>query len=396
MLQLLVGLAPVADRSDPRYVGCPVRRSIVAHSPACVAIVAAVAGCSSPDHDALAARDWPSSGGAAGADAAASEAAGPKADAPRDAPRDVPTDTFPEAWPEVGEGGIYPDGPSVLTFLNGLADAPAIRVCFHARSGGASFAPLPVAPLPDAATGLVYAHAFRAASPPGGIDLASADVRPVVYSGDMSAIGALDCVSLATPAAGLVATSLPVLPAGTLNKGRSVLLVAAGCVGGSGHDDAAAVSACGQGYTSTTPTATLLVATMTRAPVDGHISMQAFAGSLPSQALTLEHITPDAFASTIAYDVAVGTISPKPPHTNLSEALLGPQPAENRLRVSEKGQIVPVASVKLADALALGDLALGDFVNGRAYTAVWVGARPGLAPGKWWTGFAIALVRSDP
>ena len=75
---------------------------------------------------------------------------------------------------------------------------------------------------------------------------------------------------------------------------------------------------------------------------------------------------------------------------------LGGNPAEGRLNIYEKYQTTPTTYALLPDALERGGLTLADFVDGRNYTVVWVGTKPGASPGTWWSPFALLVVRSDP
>jgi hypothetical protein len=255
--------------------------------------------------------------------------------------------------------------------------------------------PLDVAPLPEDAAGLGYARALVRSDLPG-IDLAAQDIRPVAFSGDLAAIGGLQCDELESPPKGVTRSVLQILPAGSLSAGRSVLIVLAGCVGGEGHETSVAELVCGKGYTSSKPTAGLLVASMARAPVADRIGLQAFGGSLAAGTLTLRHVSSELFSNDLALDVPPGVISPKPPSTDLSVQTLGANPAEGRLNIYEKYQSVPTTYALLPDALARGGLTLTDLVDGRNYTVVWVGTRPGASPGTWWAPFTLLVVRSDP
>jgi hypothetical protein len=364
-------------------------RLLLAH--ACAVLALAAGGCMSSDHDALAARpegrDAAAGSGGSGTDGSVAP------DATVDEPSVLPEGAVAEAADDAEETGVIPDGPSVLTLVNGLADAPAVRVCFHAGSG-TSFAPLPVAPLPDSPAGLPFATALVRFELPGGVELASQDVLPVVYSGELQDLGA--CDTLQPPPPGVLATAMQVIPAGTLVAGRSVLAVLAGCVGGPGHDSYAVDFVCGKGYSLSTPNAKMLVATMARAPVAERIGLQAFGGSLAATTLGLRHATAEQFIADIAYDVNPGTIAPKPPSVDLTEQTLGADPAEGKLSVYQKYSSSPAATVTLGEALERGGLQPADFVNGRNFTAIWVGAREAVAPGPWWKPFTLLVVRSDP
>lgn len=366
---------------------------VASHALAAVGLVA-LAACAGPDHAALAAYDHsPGSGGQGGTsgnsgadgaavgDAMAGEAGSDEGQAGADG-RD-------------GDPGLAPDGPSVLTLVNGLVDAPAVRVCFHSGSAG-TFAPLAVQPLPTDPAGLGFAKSLSCSSLPGGIDLTTTDVRPVVYAGDLAAMATLTCDALNPLPNGVRETPLQVLPAGTLASQRSVLVVLAGCVGGPGHDDSVGQTVCGSGYSSNTPNATLLAGTMTRAPVIGSISIQAFAGSLAAPPLSLRHLNSEAFITLVLPEVPVGAILPRPPDSSLSQQRLGNSPEAGVFELYPNGYTVPTASFALGDVLAQDGMTVSDFADGRNFTVVWVGGPPGSVGGSWWQPFRMLVVRSDP
>ena len=366
-------------------------RRIVAQAGLLVGLFAAE-GCQSSNHDALVARpEGPDAGGSGGY--ALDGAAGK--DSASEEPEGATDTGVDDSSDDADDTGVTPDGPSRLTIVNGLADSGAIRVCFHSGNG-AALSPLAVAPSPEDATGLVFAHGMVLDGLPGGVDLATQDVRVVAYAGDMAALGSKTCDALDPAPPGVVEASLQVIPAGSLVAGRSVLLVVAGCAGGVGHEGAGIDQACGKGYSLTKPNATLLVATMTRAPDADRIGLQAFGGSIAAQSLSLRYTTSEQFATDLSQDVVPGEIAPKPPTVVLTGQSLGFKPEEGKLDVMEKGQSAVAASALLGEALSRGSLGLGDFVNGRNYTIVWVGAREGTAPGAWWMPFTMLVIRSDP
>ena len=358
---------------------------IVAQATAAVCLLC-LAACSGSNHDILAVRET-GVAGAAGAplDASVQEA---DLDAPGDQGTELPQDVSKES-------ATPPDGASVFTFVHGLVDVRAVRVCFEVHRDGASFMPA-VAPVPDSPTGLPFAHSFAGASLAGGVDLKSDDVTLVALYGDMDALSGHSCDQLSPPPSGVDALKLATLPAGTLEHQRSVLMVASGCVGGATHTDPSADNLCGSGYSPTTPTAQLLVATMMRSPVAGAIGMQAFGAVLSSPPVSLRFVNAASFTTPLAYGVPTGVIAPQPPSTTLSRSTVDPSPQGDTLQINDPSGSTPVAIIPLVDALQRGGLAEGDLQDGRNYTAVWVGARAGGAAGPWWQSFTISIVRSDP
>jgi hypothetical protein len=374
----------VALGARPRY-GFGVSGPIVAQATAAVCLLC-LAACSSPNHDILAVRDRTDAG------AAGAARDGSVHDADLDAPADQGTQPPDDASKE---SAAPPDGPSVFTFVHGLVDVRAVRVCFEVHRDGGNVMPA-VVPVPDSPSGLPFGHSFAGAALAGGIDLQSDDVTLVVLSGDMDAMSGHSCDQLSSPPSGVSALRIATLPAGTLAHQRSVLMVAAGCVGGATHDDPSSDNICGSGYSPTTPSAQLLVATMMRSPVADAIGMQAFGAVLGSPQLSLRFLNAASFTVTLAYGVPTGVIAPKPPSTSLTRSTVDPSPQGDTLQINDPSGSTPVATIPLLEALKRGGLAESEFVDGRNYTAVWVGARAGVPAGPWWQSFAITIVRSDP
>lgn len=350
------------------------------------------ASCQSTDHETLAARDWDSGiiGEAGGKDAAkdASEEADGFA---LDAEQADGDDASDAPWAEEAGSG---DGPSRLTFVHGLADATAVRLCFHARSGNA-FVPMAGDPIPPQSEGLAFARSLVLETLPEGLDPATQDLRVVVYAGDLAAASGKSCADLASPPAGLRALPMPVFPAGTLSSGRSWLAVLSGCMGGAGHQATAQEYACGTGYTPDNPNAMLMMAKMTRAPVAGSIGVQVFGGSLASQSILVRFLTVEQGTTDLATSVGQGELEPKAPDTQLAVQSLGSSPGAATIDAYEQYQSTPV-STPLAEALQRGGLSVEDFADGRNYTFVFVGAKAGTGAGVWWQPFTMLAVRSDP
>ena len=353
----------------------------------------ASAGCAGGDHDALAARDA-ATGGSAGAGGSIVDAASESSDAPV---TDADDEEAGEAdAPQLLDSSFGPDGPSVFTFVHGVVDASHLRVCFHAFTGG-QFEALDVAPLPDEPLGLPFAESFTGSTLPGSIDLATTDVRPVVYVGELGSIAGRRCTQLATPPADVQKVPLAVIPAGTLAMQRSVLMVVAGCVGGVDHVDSYQESICGKGYVSDKPTIRLLLASVDRATESSAIGLQVFIGSLSSGSFKVDHLAAmPSQTNTLASSAMTGALEPRPPTFALSESSLGTDIGKNTFRVFVDQSAEPGRIAYLPDALARGGLVQGDFVNGANFTVVLVGPRPDVPEGAWWRSPELTVVSNDP
>lgn len=351
---------------------------------------AAFAGCSGADHDALAARDA-STGGSGGATIV--EAGRPDGDAAQADAQDEDAGVQPDA--PAPDSSFVPDGPSVFTLLNGIPNARAIRVCFEAETGD-GFEPTGGEPLPTDPAGLAYGRSLSSDTVPG-VDLEAQSVRPVVFSGELQLIDGESCEELQSPPAGVGRTELQVIPAGTLARGRSVLLVAAGCVDTSEPDPENAADVCGGDFTGPDGNATLLVASMERTPVGDAMGLQVFAGSVASGPLTVDQLTAfPAMSTVLVSKIETGEIAPRPPSDDLSVGDLGTSVEENTLRVFGDTASEPVVVVPLADALERGGLSIDSLEDGRNYTVVFYGPRPSLEAGSWFKAFSVTVVASDP
>lgn len=339
------------------------------------------AACSGADHDALAARDASAGSGGSIIEAGTNEAgedAHPTTDAPgEDAP---PADS-----------SFVPDGPSVFTFVNGMPNARAIRVCFE-RETTSGFEPMNTPPLPDDPSGLRYGWSFTASSLTG-IDLGTTAVRPVVYGDELNLMEGRSCDEL-DGVAGLGRAELQVISAGTLDRGRSVLMVAAGCFAEPLVSDGTEV--CGPGFVSSQPNAALLVASMERAPL-GTMGMQVFGGSLATEKLSVDHVTAfPAMTTSLVRDIAPGQMDPRPPTGDLPVGNLGTSADQNTLRVFSANASEPLVVVPLTEALERGGLSLGSLGDDANFTVVVVGPKAGMAMGDWYQEGLITVVPSAP
>lgn len=391
--------------------------------------LSALASACSGHHDQLAAGGSGGHGGAAGA---ASDAGGSDAsdEQDSDAATDGPADDEPGA-----DADAAPALPSVLTLVNGLADAPAMRFCFATVAGGAEWIPA-TPPFPADPAGLPYASRLALSTFPG-LDLATTTVHPYVIAGDLSLLGSQTCADLlaatpepdsgsgpdaasdaepdsaadaapdgssdaspdaAPPPEGIAIAPLPILPAGTLSAGKSYLLVATGCVGGPAHTASGDTTVCGQAYTPTTPTATLAVVALSRATQAGALGLQAVHASTYPAAANV-HVAPaggNGSSFAIADGIAPGVLAPKTATFSYQRQSFGPSPGDASLVFQDKSSTSPLAGIPLSQALANGGLSDADFQDGASFTFVAVGPHPGAGQGPWWSPFTFVVVPNEP
>ena len=349
-----------------------------------------------------------------------------------------------------------PLGDNVLTLVNGVVDAPSVRLCFARVGDNAETGDFVGSPLPE----LAYA-ASTVLTQIDGLSLVDDVIQPWVIAGELSRIKKLDCqaaVALAqseeakvTPVAaalgdgaqggassggaagdsgaagdgnlagdsgraGMGGTSgtggqagtpekplafptlrarpLAALPAGTVNIGRSILLVLTGCMGGAAYTDHVETSACGPRYTPQAPTLEPVVVKLSRMLGFDKVGLQAVhasqaTGSLDVRASGDEGAVSLVFASSLGF----GSIEPRPADTRFTPFDLGVEKSNYGLQaVDSKGGVA--FQEAWSDTLAASGLATP--VAARTYTAIFLGPDPLLLKAGWWNKSAFTLVDNDP
>lgn len=295
-----------------------------------------------------------------------------------------------------GAGGVEdvpePDGPPVLTIVNGVNDHEAIRICFVPWPDGGDPAPYPA----DTA-GLAFAAASRV--DPATVIPADKDVYLHVLAGDLAKTKDLGCAALTggnTPA-GVVVAPVAVIPASAFTAKRSLLLVPTGCVGGPNHTDPLEKEACGPTYSPETPNPGLLAAAMSRVTAEGALSLQAAHAAQPMPPVDVRLVpgTEAAMPQQVAPSLTAGAVGPFPPFRQLARFEMGSS-TQAQILTFVPGQLVKTSEAPLDAALARGGLTQAEFEDGRAFTLIAVGAQPGIAAGAFWHALTWTVVRSDP
>lgn len=384
------------------------------------------AGCQQSDHDLLAAKD------ASVADRIVVDEAGDVAD--------VSVSDTQEQEPETDVDSSKPidtqfpdDGAFALTIVNGVVNASSIRICFEVSTQlQHDFVPTHAAPVPDIAAGLQYASRCSVLELEG-VETKKHHVLPVMYSGSMGALKDKRCDELRDVPYGVRRSPLTVIDADTLARGRSLLMVVAGCLpderlrpppledaatidGGTDADIDADVDAdadarldatedaeaidpsvvCGPGFTAENGNLRMLLASMDRPHQLDVIGLQVMHGSLASSRATLDVFSEqNGNAQAIVSSLYPGELLPRPPSKDISQHWLGAEPQKNQFRSYLSTDSTVLVSVPLEDALQSGGLSLAKFVDGANYTVVLVGMRP-LVDLPGFGSHRVMVIPSDP
>ena len=348
-------------------------------------------------------------------------------------------------------GGGHPDdeppGTSVLTIVNGVVDAPRLALCFASVDADANVVPFgePLGQAP-----LEYGQSLALREIPGA-DLAHDTLQPLVIAGELELIAGLDCAAAIAQAraeeqlavalegaagsddgvagessslggargeggaagetgaahggtggaapvevrARLRVRGLPAIPSGTLSAGRSLLLVANGCLGGATYHSSASVQYCGTGYSAGTPTVSAVLVSLSRLIAFQRVGMQLVNASLASAPVQLNARPPipstDAGIS-IASGVAAGQVAPRPA-TVLNSVFDYGSARNYRLELSSQG--TAQFSFSWSAALALGGLT--ELADGATYAIVFSGPRGDLpAQPNLWNAPTLTVVAVEP
>lgn len=343
-----------------------------------------------------------------------------------------------------GHADDEPPGRSVLTIVNGVVDAPRVAWCFAQVGVGAS-----VVPLGAASAALDYGHSMVLREVPFA-NLADDTLQAYVIAGDLELISGLDCrasiararleetttlvpsgdlaeggaggqdatfASLGGSAEGgvtgerggsagagepasaarprLRVRGLPAIPAGALSSGRSLVLIANGCLGGRGFSGLKAEQYCGAGYTETEPTVSANLVALSRALRFDRVGLQVVHGSLANLAVDFRSgptLLSEGGWVSIASRVVQGQVAPRPALLNYTASDYG---ATRLYRVEVSATSGVLFSEGWATVLARGGLT--ELSSERTYALVLSGPQGDLpaVPGLWNLP-ALTAIDADP
>lgn len=396
-----------------------------------VVVSACFLSCSS-DHSALKQKDPPATGGSGGTGGG--------------------IDAGPDVELDQGVAGfVEPPGENKLTLLHGVVDAVRVAFCFAKVVDGL---PEPVQGNPIPTAGLPYAGSLSVTQL-AGLDWTKDAVLPIVIAGDLSLVAGKSCsqaISLAQsyaledaggdgaadvgveaavdgssdaaddssidasmvdasggdaadapvdavtelpPPPKLRVGELPVLPAGTLSSGYSLLLAATGCIGGPAFSDPLETYVCGATYTPSSPTLAPVVVPLSRVSTPGALGLQLVNAARAADPIDVSSRHPKGSSIPdidIADGVVFGAVAPRPPLLGYSSSAFGSPLSASFLDVWSQNSSAPFYSSSWKDALG----PLDDAHDGKTYAVVLIGPRPNNTGQKWWNGPRLVVLDNDP
>lgn len=186
--------------------------------------------------------------------------------------------------------------------------------------------------------------------------------------------------------------ALPAFPKGSLTRGRGVLAVITGCLGGSGYTADGAPAICGAAYSPLQPTVSLAVVSPWRAARFDSIGLMLYNASRAAGEVSFESVPPDEIDEPprqLASGVAYGALVPRNISFNYSAADLGFTAGTYSVRVVADSK----ATLELRWSAVQVKSGLESVRDGNSYVAVLIGPRPGIAADEWWNSPAVRLVK---
>lgn len=361
---------------------------------ALLALSFGLGGCTT-DHDALALKPNGGNGGGGAGGSAGVSGTGNVGGQPATGGRPNPD--------------VEPAGDNVLTIVNGIVDAENVRLCFARVIDEGETSELEGDLMPELAYG-----ATEVLPELPGFSFTDDAIEPWVVAGDLSLVEGLDCqaaVELAqaeeakvTPDAeaeppeeleepALRARSVAVLPAGTVDIGRSILLVLSGCIGGTAYTDELETAVCGDDYSPASPTLQPIVVKLSRQHRSDTVGLQALQASVATASLDVRSSGDSGRVSLVfASSVSFGAIEPRPAETRYSVSELGVDTGYTLQAVDERGEV----ALEQPWNDVLSSSGLNGVTFGRTYTAIFLGPNPVIHKRGWWNAPAFALVDNDP
>jgi len=353
----------------------------------------------STDHDALALQPRGGAGGSAGAGGGGAGG-------------------VPSVAGQTSSGGrvnadVEPAGDNVLTIVNGVVDAESVALCFARVSDDGESSELRGDPL----TELGYA-ASKVLTELPDFSFADDTIEPWVIAGDLSLIDGLDCADAvelaqgeeakvtpdpeaeppkkAPPPPALRARPVAALPAGTVDIGRSILMVLTGCMGGAAYtySEELGPRICGDDYAPDLPTLQPLVVKLSREHRYSTVGLQGMHASVATGSLDVRASGDGGrVALVFASSIRFGAVEPRPADTRFSPSELGIDAGDYGLQAVDYFAKV-VFEQPWTDVL--GASGLPGVTANRTYTAIFLGPDPTVKTRDFWNPAAFALVDNDP
>lgn len=187
---------------------------------------------------------------------------------------------------------------------------------------------------------------------------------------------------------------LPAIPAGTLDQGRSLALVANGCMGGATYGGSYAEDYCGPGFSENAPTLSAVLVDLSRVISLSHVGLQVVHASLATGAIDVNTIPPPpqpGSGVTIVTNVSVGQVAPRPASTVYTADDLK---SATRFNVSVSSQGRALFSEPWSTVLDNGGLSELDVAH--TYALVFSGPRGDLpAVPELWNAAALTAIPVD-
>jgi hypothetical protein len=168
-------------------------------------------------------------------------------------------------------------------------------------------------------------------------------------------------------------------------------------MGGPAFTDPSERSICGNGYTPARPTATPVLVAMSRMTRSSSVGLQFVNANAAVDPLDVRAQPSDSSTAsvyTIARDVGFGQLAPRTPRNDRSAQSLGTTTDTAGLELFEEGNTSPMFERPWSEVLAPTEIQ--SMKDGRAYTLVFIGPRPGFQRQRWWNGALLTIVDNDP
>jgi hypothetical protein len=188
---------------------------------------------------------------------------------------------------------------------------------------------------------------------------------------------------------------LAAFPRGTLAEGYSLLMVAAGCIGGSAFADAGDKDICGDDYVPRAGNLTAELVVLSRTTSPSALVLQALHASRASGERGVRVVPPaDAVlpAVTIADRISEGTLRPREPRIDLGPDDFGIDTRDFAVQVNDNGS--PLFDERWPAILSRSGIDEPEI--GRGYTLVLIGPSSEIRARGWWNEPAFTLVDNDP